>query len=320
MDVFELILDEESVESGVEAISVVSDPAIEEDFIALSKQGLVQLAEVDTERRILMGAVLIPEKRIKRKRGEDVYEVYFSKDTVRKVAEFFMRKGNQSKSTLEHAIGLDGMTVVETWIKEDEEKDKSAKYDLKAPVGSWMVSMKVYNDAVWDEYVKTGKVKGFSIEGYFKEVAREKSKSDKSELSKILEEADEAFAHELIEMSVASIRKDKRLKGGQKVEMRSYNDYPESVKNNAKRGIRLNELVNNKCATQVGKIRAQQLADGEPISKETIQRMVSYLSRAEEYYNPDDTEACGTISYLLWGGKSALTWAEAKLKSIENEA
>ena len=74
--------------------------------------------------------------------------------------------------------------------------------------------------------------------------------------------------------------------------------------------------MNNKCATDVGKIRAQQLAQGKPISENTIKRMYSYLSRAEEYYNEGDTEACGTISYLLWGGKAAKQWAESKLKDL----
>lgn len=99
----------------------------------------------------------------------------------------------------------------------------------------------------------------------------------------------------------------------------SYSDYPDSVKNNAQRGIDLNEAQGNKCATQVGKVRAQQLAKGEAISEDTIKRMKSYLSRAAVYYEAGDTESCGYISYLLWGGKSALTWAESKLNQIENE-
>jgi len=99
-------------------------------------------------------------------------------------------------------------------------------------------------------------------------------------------------------------------------ELESVSDYPVSISNNAKRGIELNEKNNNKCATQVGKVRAQQLANGEPISAETIKRMYSYLSRAGEYYDENDSNACGTISYLLWGGKSALSWAESKLKDF----
>ena len=99
----------------------------------------------------------------------------------------------------------------------------------------------------------------------------------------------------------------------------SYADYPDSVKNNAQRGIDLNEAQDNKCATQVGKVRAQQLAKGEAISEDTIKRMYSYLSRAAVYYEAGDTESCGYISYLLWGGKSALTWAETKLNQIDRE-
>ena len=102
----------------------------------------------------------------------------------------------------------------------------------------------------------------------------------------------------------------------QKENLESYSDYPDAVSNNAKRGIELNEKVNNKCATQVGKVRAQQLAQKEPITVETIERMYSYLSRAEEYYQEGDTEACGTISYLLWGGKAGLRWSSSKLDEL----
>ena len=102
----------------------------------------------------------------------------------------------------------------------------------------------------------------------------------------------------------ALIKKDKRTKSGKNIELESYNDYPQAVSNNAKRGIEFNEKVNNKCATQVGKIRAQQLAQKENISLQTLKRMYSYLSRAQEYYDEGDKEACGTISYLLWGGKA----------------
>ena len=102
----------------------------------------------------------------------------------------------------------------------------------------------------------------------------------------------------------------------QKEVFESYRDYPDSVSNNAQKGIDLNEKVGNKCATQVGKVRAQQLAKKEPISVETIKRMYSYLSRAEEYYDENDTEACGTISYLLWGGLAGKRWSESKLKEL----
>ena len=134
----------------------------------------------------------------------------------------------------------------------------------------------------------------------------------KAEMQAIEEEEAEYMLNNI----KALIRKDKRTKNGKKITLETYKDYPSGVSNNAKKGIELNAKVNNKCATQVGKIRAQQLANKENISLETIKRMYSYLSRAEEYYDEGNTEACGTISYLLWGGKAGLRWAESKLKEL----
>ena len=165
MRIVELILDEES-ELGIEAISVVENPAIEEDFVALKSQEF-KLAKIDGERRILMGALLIPNKPIYRRNGEDEYYIYFSKDTVLKASQKYLMAGNQNNSTMEHQYELKGLSLVESWIIEDEVHDKSRKYGMELPIGTWMGAVKVNNDEVWNDYVKTGKVKGFSIEGYF---------------------------------------------------------------------------------------------------------------------------------------------------------
>ena len=313
MKIIELILDEQNIDAGVNAISIVEQPAIESDFIALSKEQEVKLASVNEEKRILMGAALIPNKTIYRRNGDEEFYVYFSQDTIRKASQLFLKSGNQNKSTLEHQMKLSGLTVVESWIVEDSEKDKSSIYNLSMPVGTWMVSVKVDNEEVWNDFVKTGKVKGFSIEGYF---------ADKTELAKVdikeeLAAIEKEEAEYILSQVKAVIKSDKRIKGGKRIEMESYSDYPDGVKNNAKRGLELNEKQNNKCATQVGKIRAQQLAQGKAVSFETIKRMYSYLSRAETYYDEGDSSACGTISFLLWGGKAALRWSESKIKEIE---
>lgn len=299
MRIVELIIDEKEDLAGVEAISVVEFPAIEENFIALNQQ--LQLAKVDDEKRILMGAALVPNKNIYRRNGDDEYYIFFSKDTVRKASELFLMNSNQNNATLEHESKLQDLSVVESWIVEDEEMDKSKKYGLNATVGTWMVSMKVNNDTIWNDFVKTGKVKGFSIEGMF---------ADKLEMS-LQKEKEQELIDKIKEIILNNEKK--------KISLESYSDYPDAVSNNAKRGIELNEKNGNKCATQVGKVRAQQLANKEPISEETIKRMFSYLSRAKEYYNENDKEACGTISYLLWGGDSALSWSERKLKELNAE-
>ena len=166
MKIIELILDEEDFEAGVEAISIVENPAIESDFVALKNQE-VKLAEVSSEKKILMGPLLIPNKPIYRNGSEGEYYIYFSKETIEKASQMFIQNGNQSNSTLEHARALNGLTLVESWLVEDKAKDKSAVYGLDVPVGTWMGSVKVQNDKVWNEFVKTKKVKGFSIEGYF---------------------------------------------------------------------------------------------------------------------------------------------------------
>ena len=185
MRIVELIIDELDENSGIDAISIVESPAIEEDFVALSKEPKIKLAEVNGEKRILMGAILIPNKPIYRKEGDDEYYIYFTKETVRKASELYLKKGNQNNSTYEHFQDIYGLSLVESWIVEDKEKDKTKLYGMDLPLGSWVGSMKVYNDEVWQEYVKTGMVKGFSIEGYFADKAERPKEQIKDELKEI---------------------------------------------------------------------------------------------------------------------------------------
>ena len=165
MRIVELIIDEKDETSGIDAVSVVESPAIESDFIALKKHE-IELKEVDAEKRILMGAALIPNKQIYRKNDKnEEYYIYFSEETVRKASELFFMNSNQNNATLEHKQKLDGMSVVESWIVEGSH-DKSMNYGFNFPKGTWVISMKVNNDEIWNK-VKLGEVKGFSIEGYF---------------------------------------------------------------------------------------------------------------------------------------------------------
>ena len=193
MDIIELVIDEQSEEfSGIEAISVVESPAIEEDFIALKNEDKIRLAEVSKEKRLLMGAALIPDKPIYRKSGDHEFYIYFSKDTVAKASQMFLKSGNQGQATMEHATEkLDGMTVVESWIVEDLVHDKSRKYGLDMPLGTWMISVKCENDKVWAK-VKKQQIRGFSIEGYFidrlSNRPKDKRKDTYSEDDKLLKE------------------------------------------------------------------------------------------------------------------------------------
>lgn len=163
----ELILDENKGLDGVYAMSVVTDPAMEEWFVKMSKQKTVMLKEVDAEKRIICGPALIPEKRIYR-RDEEMgeYNIFFNKETVRRAAEIFLEKSRQDKATIEHEVAVEGMVVVESWIVDNKNMDKATHLGFDVPEGTWMITMKVHNDEVWNQ-IKKGEVNGFSIEGRF---------------------------------------------------------------------------------------------------------------------------------------------------------
>jgi hypothetical protein len=304
LEVFELFIDEESEWGGIEAISIVENPAIEEDFIALKSQE-VKLAEVDNDKRILMGAVLIPNKKIYRRNAEQEYYIHFSEETVRKASELFLSRGKQNNSTLEHEVAIGGLSVVESWIIEDDVHDKSRKYGMDMPMGTWMASVKVNNDEIWEEFVKTKRVKGFSIEGFFTDKKNERpQESIEEEMS-----ADElAKIYEIEEVLMTS-------KG---VELKSYSDYPQAARNNAKRALKYKKENGSSCGTSVGWTRASQLASGAALSRSTIARMASF-KRHQQNKDVPYSEGCGGIMWDCWGGSAGINWAISKLKQIDKD-
>lgn len=179
MELIELIINENEEMSGIEAISLVENPAIESNFIALKDEEItVKLTTIDTERRLLMGAALIPDKPIYRRDKEREFYIFFSKDTVVRASQLYLKNGFQSNATLDHKNKIEGVTMVESWIVEDDNKDKSRLYNLNAPVGTWMVTLKIDDDKIWTDYVKSGNVKGFSIEGIFADKLSQQTEED----------------------------------------------------------------------------------------------------------------------------------------------
>jgi hypothetical protein len=164
-----LDIDEQNLQDGIDAISLVKFPAIEENWVALNEHK-VELKTIDEDKRIVISLALIPEKDIYRRNGDYEYNIRFSKDTVRKASELYFKKLKNNNATLEHQEKTDGVTTIESWIVENPKIDKSALYNLNATEGSWVVVMKIYNDEVWAD-VKNGTYLGLSIEGYFSEKA-----------------------------------------------------------------------------------------------------------------------------------------------------
>ena len=166
--IVELVIDEDSQELAIDAISLVSAPAIEQDFVFFGKEkNNLTFAKVDEEKRMLVSPALIPNKQIFRydPNTDSEYYVYFSPETVRKAAELYLKHNNHHKATHEHSERVSGVLTVESWIKEGD-SDKSKLYGYDLPNGTWFVKMKIENDELWQK-VKSGELKGISIEGYF---------------------------------------------------------------------------------------------------------------------------------------------------------
>ena len=174
----ELIIDETAEMFGVDAISVVKFPAIEQNFVYFNNDFL-SLAKVDEEKKQLIGAILIPDKKIPRldKETNEEYDVFFTKETIKQAQKLFMASLNNNNHTLEHKEPIQGLTVVESWIKEDKKYDKSNMYGFKSlPIGTWFVQVSAENNPEIWESIKNKEVRGFSIEGYFTDKLIEASK------------------------------------------------------------------------------------------------------------------------------------------------
>jgi len=163
----ELTIDD--LEGSLDRISLVSEPAIEVDFFYFNKVNNIKFAIQNEEKRIVTGPAMIPNMdilRIDPITGER-FMVYFSKDTVRKAAEIFFKKSDINSSNLEHSFEVDGVTVFESWLVDIANGKSGGKNYTDMVDGTWMISYKIDNDVVWNDFIKTGIVKGFSIEGSF---------------------------------------------------------------------------------------------------------------------------------------------------------
>jgi hypothetical protein len=167
--IVELVIQDDNQELAIDAISLVSAPAIEQDFVYFGKEkSNLTLAKVDEEKRMLISPALIPNKNIIRydANTDSEYYVWFSKETVRKASELYLKHNNHHKATYEHQERVSGVLTVESWIIEDPKMDKANLYGFQLKKGTWMVKMKIDNEELWQD-IKSKKIKGLSIEGYF---------------------------------------------------------------------------------------------------------------------------------------------------------
>lgn len=179
--IIEWIINEE-VGDNVDVISIVDHPAIEIDFLKFSSDKKMIFKTADEEKRIIIGAAMIPNKYIYRYDSftDEEYYGFFSEQTIEKSMELFMKNGSTKSTNLNHnSKFFDGVSVIESWQVVDENNDKAYAlgYSNKdVPKGTWMVSMKVDNDEVWQS-IKNGTYKGFSIEAFLSQVTKMRKES-----------------------------------------------------------------------------------------------------------------------------------------------
>lgn len=182
------------LESETYAISLVEEGAIESDFVALAKEDEEkrQVFLESNEKHLVVGAALIPGKDIYRNDGEHEYYINFSKESIEKMSQDFMKEYRQHEVKTDHDEVANEVYVVESWIVTDSYKDKSNALGITVPEGSWMVSMKVNNIETWDR-IKAGELKGFSVESVVSLEEFSKQKSNNMEI-----EANEMFWTKLV--------------------------------------------------------------------------------------------------------------------------
>ena len=301
LPVYEIVIDDND-NTGISLISLVDEPAIVMKGMLFSEEKtMMSFKEVDEDKQEIVGPALIPNMKIYRedeKYGQ--YYVVFSKETIEKMVEKFNKYGSNRRINIDHSNQMVDGFIMEDWIVEDPVYDKSRKYGFEVPVGTYMIKVKIEDKDFWMSEVKENGKFGFSIEGLLGQQLVSLSKQE-------------------YEVSIDDLTLEDLLQIFEEVKLESYADYPDGVKNNAKKVLEYTEKNGwGSCGTPVGKVRANQLAKGEAISLETIKRMYSYLSRHEVDLDTSTSfsDGCGYMMYMSWGGKAALGWSRNKLREL----
>lgn len=218
-ETYELIMKDD--EDSVFALSLVSQPAIQQDFVYFGVNGknVIKFATIDNDKHTIVGPILIPDIKILRMKEDGTpYYVTFSKDTVLKLAQKYIKDNNANNITLEHDKSVSNVSLVESWIAESAQYDKAKAYGLTVKPGTWMGVFKVDNPTIWNDYVKTGLVKGISLEGLF---THELIKASKVEdiFEKDVVELNDVEANLVLNKLKNILKQDNRFKKGQRVDV-----------------------------------------------------------------------------------------------------
>ncbi len=302
---YRITIDENDTTTGVDFISLVKDPAIEETFLTFNTSKLHFEAQKD--KQILFGPLMVPKKRIYRNdenMGE--YYVFFEQEDIEMIVKKFSKNNFNNNISFEHLGLVVKGTLVENFIIKPGMIIPGFE-DL--PVGTWMGTVYIEDENFWTNFVKNEIVKGFSIEiqGFLQRQDFSKSVDIWSKIEDIVKSnSNDQIMLESLEQLFKSYK------------FETYSDYPKAASDAAKRALKwLDESGNpNNCLTRVGYARAHQLANREPISRETIARMAAFERHRQNKDVPYE-EGCGKIAWDCWGSDEGIAWAQRKLKQID---
>ena len=344
LPIYEISIDE-AMHLGVDEIAFVEDPAIQELWVAMNEE--IKLA-ADGDKMIVTGPALVPDRLIYRvhpKTGAEYY-IKFSKEAIAKIVLRYFTQNKVLNFNLEHNKENDVQGVImESWIVKDPTYDQSVLYGFKNLVpGTWMVAVKVEDKQFWDEYVKTGKVRGFSIEGAFAQQLIEAMSKQELVVEPRADESKDEFISRCIgieveagmdpdqAVAVCNSKWDEQLSQyeltAEEAELlikevlmarNVWRNYPKVIKENAQRALDwAKENGWGSCGTPVGKKRANDLASGRPLSEETLARMASF-ARHLQYDNKKLGDGCAKLMILAWGGREGIEWAQRELNRIRRQ-
>jgi hypothetical protein len=211
LPLYELVINDEDDESGVDFISLVDKPAIKRNWIAFSEQQKFTFKS-DTEKRIISGPAMIPNELIYRKDKEGKeYNVVFSEETIQKIVEKYFKSQYTTNFNLQHKKSLlaQGVYLIESFVIDEERGINAPKGFEDLPNGSWFISCKVDNDEIWNDFIKEGVFKGFSVEGFFQEKQVKETKSEELELLEMLNRLQQDKYNIITNMSEAKNLLDK---------------------------------------------------------------------------------------------------------------
>lgn len=376
LPLYQIEIDENDETTGVDFISLVDEPAMEFDWLKFQKEFKMEF-KANQDKKLLYGVFIVPDKPIFRtspEKGE--FYTIFTKEVIQKIVKKFNKNNFNKNINFQHGDNRVKGFVVENFITSDLMK---ADFGFEVPDGSWVGSVYIEDDNFWNSYIKTGDLKGFSVEivsklmkmdmakisfdfddtltkDYIKDKAineiekgndvyiiTRRQEKDSKEVYKVADELGIPHSKvyftngELKWKTIKDLGIDKHFDNNdnelEKIQENTdaktelvltkyaevYTDYPQAASENAKVALRWAEKNGwGSCGTPVGKTRANQLANREGISRETIARMAAF-ARHLQWEDKKLGDGCGSLMVKAWGGREGIEWAQRKLKQIDQK-